>query len=536
MKVARLWILLGVMLAGSFPILAQTAPNLANGMPPQGSYDGSSADTVNLMNGNLTLHIPLPADYPQRGKLGIKYYLVVNAKSWAASVDFTAGANQWNPTTICTSSASAAPTTGPCGQGPVFVSTASFGMTRGYGETTTDGSDPVITVSDPRGLTTWDGSGHGLVNSSTPGTFVAADTSGYRVIISGSDANGLAYNAVVIDRDGTQYSGAFHQDHGTCVTTTTFGWPSFPGSSRNITCSEHFVVSSITDANGNVLTAPLGVPDIAVPKWNGPTIATHEAVGTEANGCLSSFGTPWVAYLNYPAPNGVTNQIKLCFAVYPQLATSFSPAGIHQFQDDYGNHAFPGDFRQPFYLSSVILPDNTQWVLSYDSYGEITSVTTPGGAELQYAWAEGQFPTTSSEDLTTVSRAVHTRTVTDANGHSSVWTYQWGTQAQDGTVTHTVTDPNNNDTVHVFQSIDLHPTTFPFNLKEITTLNYQGTGGTHTLSQQVDTTWLISAAGAAAVPTDKKTTIFPSQKTSLQHTDYDPSSPILGLVVSKKKL
>jgi hypothetical protein len=75
MKLFRLALMATIMLAGSLSSVAQSQPNESNGIPPQRSYDASSVDTVNLANGNLALHIPLPFDYPQRGRLGIKYSL-----------------------------------------------------------------------------------------------------------------------------------------------------------------------------------------------------------------------------------------------------------------------------------------------------------------------------------------------------------------------------------------------------------------------------------------------------------------------------
>src|SRR6185437_11568488 len=368
--------------------LAQSNLNLANGIPPQGSYGGSNVDTVNLLNGNVTLHIPLPVDVPQRGKLGIKYYLVVNAKSWSAAFDPTYQANQWSPSSVCTISTALPPTSGPCGQGPVFVSTASLGMTRGFVTTSTDGSPTDYVVTDPTSIDTWDGSGHGLLTTSTPGVYVANDTSGYRVQVSGnSGLGGTPRDVLITDRNGTQYKGTFAHSQVNCVKDPGNG---LPGSTSTTDCTEHFELSSITDANGNVLSAPLGIPTLDVPQWYGPTISAHEAIGTEADGCLTSFGTPWVYFLTYPAPNGQSAQIKLCFAVYPQLSTSFSPAGIHQFQDVYGSRPFPGSYRQPIYLSDVILPDGTKWSIGYDVYGEIIDLTTPTGGNIQYSWTEGQ--------------------------------------------------------------------------------------------------------------------------------------------------
>src|SRR5713226_5551650 len=157
MKFGKLLAVVAVILAGSVLMLGQTQPNLLNGMPPLGSYDGSSVDTVNLMNGNLTLHIPLPFDYPQRGKLEIKYYLVLNSKTWKAYD--TPSPGQWQPTSGCGTGGGY---TGPCGQGPVFVSTASFSMTRVWQKVWTDGQFPDYSASTPDTLVTWDGSVHSI--------------------------------------------------------------------------------------------------------------------------------------------------------------------------------------------------------------------------------------------------------------------------------------------------------------------------------------------------------------------------------------
>src|SRR5579872_2854401 len=526
MKSCKLLFFPALILAVSISTFGQDPPNLQNGIPPQGSYAGTDADTVNLMNGNLTVHIPLPVSVPQRGKSGIKYYLVVNAKTWfAAPGNAGVGSqNQWLPATAC--SAQPPTASGPCGQGTLLVSTASFAMTRIYQSVFTDGQGTSYSVSSPDTLVTWDGASHPLFGA--PETM---DTSRYQVQITGSNFNGLPYNVTVTDPDGTQYIGNFVQDRSTCSTDPGNG---LPGSTSTTTCSEHFAVGSVLDANGNVISTPLGIPDIANPNTNGPAVATHQASSSELNGCLTSFGTPWVGYLSYPGPNGQTNQIKLCFATYPQLATSFSPAGIHQFQDSYSGRAFPGNYRPPVYLTDVILPDNTQWSLAYDSYGEITSLGTPTGASIQYSWAEGQFPVSSQYDITSVSRAVHSRTLTDVNGNAFIWNYQWGAVASDATMTHTVTDPIGNDTTHKFSPIEGIPQVYHINYKETQTISYQGSGGSRTPLKQVDTTWQIKSGGGPGVPTDEKTTMSASGKVTLVHTDYDSSSPTLGLVTAQK--
>src|SRR5258708_32624555 len=62
---------------------AQTAPNLENGFKPFGSYDGTHFDTINVMNGNLMVHMPLYSEAPQRGgKLDMQYLLYMTSKNW----------------------------------------------------------------------------------------------------------------------------------------------------------------------------------------------------------------------------------------------------------------------------------------------------------------------------------------------------------------------------------------------------------------------------------------------------------------------
>jgi hypothetical protein len=143
MKLIKTIALISIIILATIVSPGQTQPNLLNGVPPQGSYDGSSADTVNLMNGNLVLHVPIPVSYPQRGKLAIRYYLAINSKSWQA----IAGTPQWTTSSIAQ---------------PVFTSSASFAMSRTYTSVQPDGQLPILSVTRPEKLITWDGASHNL--------------------------------------------------------------------------------------------------------------------------------------------------------------------------------------------------------------------------------------------------------------------------------------------------------------------------------------------------------------------------------------
>ncbi len=91
----KLVLLLAVVLAGVIPLQAQTEPNLENGFKPYGTYSGSNIDSVNLENGNLMLHIPMPFSLPQRGRIQPSYFLGITSKLWLQG--FGSNSNYWYP-------------------------------------------------------------------------------------------------------------------------------------------------------------------------------------------------------------------------------------------------------------------------------------------------------------------------------------------------------------------------------------------------------------------------------------------------------
>src|SRR6476661_5458648 len=83
MRLARLAVVIAAVVAmGSVSLTAQKPPDLENGFKNYGSYDGSHLDTVNLMNGNLMLHIPVLPVLPQRGEFAPQYSLYLTSKAW----------------------------------------------------------------------------------------------------------------------------------------------------------------------------------------------------------------------------------------------------------------------------------------------------------------------------------------------------------------------------------------------------------------------------------------------------------------------
>src|SRR5258708_4159206 len=85
-------VLIAMLLGLKTLTFGQTEPNLENGFKPYGTYSGSNIDSVNLMNGNLMLHIPMPFDLPQRGRVQPAYFLGVTSKLWMKTC---AGSTCW---------------------------------------------------------------------------------------------------------------------------------------------------------------------------------------------------------------------------------------------------------------------------------------------------------------------------------------------------------------------------------------------------------------------------------------------------------
>jgi hypothetical protein len=135
-------------------------------------------------------------------------------------------------------------------------------------------------------------------------------------------------------------------------------------------------------------------------------------------------------------------------------------------------------------------------------------------AKIETATAPGQFHP---------RWAVVQRTITDDQGNSYVWKYHWLVAQSNpidnnGTYTNVVTDPLNNDTVHVF-------TDLKGEFYETRTQVYQGSYTAGTLLKQIDTTYQASIAspdGAqSTLPIKVQTTIFPSGKVSSVEKTYD---------------
>lgn len=403
MKSAKLWMLLGVLLAGSFPVLAQTNVNEEQGMKPYDSFHGGDLDSVSMTNGGLVIHIPL-VSFPQRGNLDLSFSVYANAKQWYLRVNPVECANQFDPNG-CT----------PFWVPIVRGSQPQFGAVPVQGAYVTSSLDWLpdnecnTTAGDPdngilptynwsANVTAPDGSVHQF-GSGTSDSF--CPTPPYRAL----DASGIfqpdANNIVMAN--GTRF---------------TFGTSS----------------NTVTDSNGNQITLDntsgtyTDTLGRLVPL---PPFTTTTDVSTCPAGAVSA--KTW----SVPGLSGGTRTFKLCYSTI-SIYTDFGQGGI-----EYGP-------ANNLLLTAIVEPDLTLWTFSYDHYGNITRLGFPTGGAISYTYLIG--PQICGADTPT-SLSVTSRTV-DANdgtgGHAWTYAYAGHYTPSSGSYAGTtiVTSPDGNDTVH----------------------------------------------------------------------------------------
>jgi RHS repeat-associated protein len=468
------------------PLIATTfwmstfAPGQAvnqDGFKPYGSYQGSGIDNVNLSNGHLELKIPI-IGYPQRGgKLGLNFAVRYDASHWYESMD--------------------------CSQGPpvgcIFQWKGAPGGARLAWDEISDVNFTLAPTSGPSGgpsLTLPDRSTHPMGRVTNTNSYESLDGSGLRV-----DGNTVIYYP-----DGTHI---------------------FPATSTSPAMKE--------DTNGNQIVADRGTWTIT------DSLARHipDPVGLlpltppDTQNCSGSLPISGTAVWRVPGANGSVNIFKLCWAT----VTLF----IHHFDSDDQHHIEPHTAEAV--LQSIVLPDNTAWTFEYTqpdangvNWADLSKITLPAGGSISYTWDHpygcgAAYAVHYGNNKLTSSRVL-TRTI-DANDGLGPNTWHYGEITDPGTrtLTTTVTDPLQNDTVHTF--VDLNSSCSLF---ESTTAFYSGpsTGGTLQKTITTDYSWtpnpLVQSPPAQQPPAPAppmnvvpiRTTIaWPNGMTTKIEHDYD---------------
>lgn len=497
-------------LAVLFSALAQGQADFEKGYQAYQSYHSSDFDTVSLANGGLVLNIPL-LSYEQRGSLPP---VVITIRSNSTTF-------QSNP---------------PIPNGP--------GTTRHYevpsGVVGSPWGTPYVMIS-PGGLT-WKEERIKL-QKAVVSRFVAIDDSGASHSLGGNIFNSAA-----------PYIGDIRYSiDGSDLMLTSEGSPRI--------VDRHGNIGGLIDPNGNAITLrgrcakPAGTGQFfnpALAPWEGYAQGTASAMYiVDSIGRVipnPSYVQPIADYScivdttksYYPAdpqPNpyclsnevGETYQFPAQYGSTIPLTFCYEKIGVHLALPTASRDTMTVNETWPV-LTAAVLPNGTSWRFAYDTWGQVSSVTLPTGAQVSYTYnggdvqgtrlacgnPPGEIPTPGlpwwpfSNLMSSRMVTERTLTVTTPDGTNSTqsWSYAstigsgWAGTTNSGQVT--VTDPLDNDTVHTFSLIGQAPDgqaiCGPY---ETAVKHYQGssTSGNSILLKEVDTAY-TSAGADHANPTN----------------------------------
>jgi len=370
----------GIVLLSLGSLHAQSA-SVVTGISPFHSYDFGDIDTVELSHGNINLHIPI-VSYKQLGQLPpFSISLSYNANSWIFSRYLNGQpAEPGSPADFFSWDFLSDNT-----NGVQVIAEPDFRINLSAGQLYAD--DPNSAIQMWHAVETT-GASHQLAHASVGNNYLALD------------ASGLTWSRqddTLQDSHGIKYSGLCNSSGARCYSKT------------------------ISDALGNTITGIEDSSNLTV-SWTDSVARSIPGMSSPNDGCVTK---------NYPGPNNFP--VQFCWQTYV-AQTDFPPI-------DYlgGYRQGSGNFVA---LSSVTLPNNQQWAFTYNSWGELETISNPLGAVVTYEWStENDFSCAATYNPYT--RAVTKRTLTE-NGTSYVWRYTYSPMTE--------TTPEGNTINHTFGS------------------------------------------------------------------------------------
>jgi YD repeat-containing protein len=526
------------------------------------SYHGSDFDTVNLANGNLVLNIPL-ISYEQRGGLApVVISIRSNSTTFQPNPPYENGPLDTKQHEVASGVIGA-----PWGQPHVSISPGGLSWKE---ERITTSSK---TATGPEYLTRFvaideSGATHSLAGGiankaagNVPGIMYSVDGSGL-MLQPGTNLTG----PVLVDRNGSagglvDTNGNTIQLKGQCAKPGGSGDyfdPSLPA--WEVYAHGTASATSIVDSIGRVIPNPSYLPPVANYSCLVDLDASYHPARPDANGCET-----W----QFPGQSGTPVSFLFCYAQIPVSANIPQPNGSQLIYQTI-NETW-------WVLTSVTLPNSTQWTFGYDMYGQVNKVTMPTGAMVQYTYQTriacgnppGEIPV-SGVPVWPFSNVMSSRMVANriltipGNGNTAsstqTWTYSnligsgWGAgppaSGQPNTVvtpgganagTVSVLDPLQNLTIHTFtlqgavagSSVQGNSFCGPY---ETRTQYYQGPSpSTSAILKEVDTTYnslgtdyanptnFSNYIALGVLPATKKTTLTGSggSVASEEDTTYD---------------
>jgi len=510
---------------------AQDVAGLEQGLKPYGSYDGGNLDSVSMVNGGLSLQIPL-VSYPQRGgKLNVSFSIGYNSPSLAPiGNEYCPSNGETNP--ICTATnvsyilenVAPTPNSTPNNFNPGVVILQDFIPAVNSNAHVMPGvTEPIFIdfmVVDP------DGANHHLGQIGNGGytNWLARDGTGYALNINTltlTDRNGIRYLGTADPQ--TTFNGVPYGPVQCCMSITGMEDPNgnrvsgnyVPSTNPQDTPGTTYLVSW-TDTMGR--TIPLPPP---LPNGSGSTALT-----SNYSGCTGSLPTTAAYEWNVPGPNGGTSQYKICYA---SMSYTADPTACANTRPQCAGANGVGS-----QIQSIVLPNLTTWTFVYNSAGLLEQMTLPTGGSISYTWNGAttgiQILSGYMSEYPTYHYSVASRTVTDNTG-SHTWTYTYSGSPTNQTI---VTDPLGNDTVHTITDLG----TVEANLYETELDKWAGSHSGGTLLQTTKTTYnsapdpyacgISTSPGCVmdVMPQLVKTTDVPSGKVTQTTKSYDLGVPV----------
>lgn len=425
------------------PVVA--SGQVSTGSTAFGSFEGGP-DVVNV--GNLNVHWTIPVRHKAGRGMSFDYDLGFDSSVWTPVG--SSGSQTWVPT-------------------------ANWGWT-----SATAGQTGFLNYSTQTQLC-YDINGHPLGSIVNVGNYVYTDRNGGRHSFSG----GLTFYSGCPGTDTDHFTSSATDGSGFTLTVPSSGSTTIklPNGTVFVPAFGGGGSGPATDKNGNQITTSVVSGNRVYTDTLGQTALTISPV--------TQNGAQYQQSFSYQDGNGSTSAVT---AIYSQftVATNFSCSGITQ---------YPATSN--YLISRINLPDGRFYLFTYEATpgqpgrvtGRVASVQLPSGGTISYQYTGGSNGIICADGST----AGLTRTVDDANGNVSTWTYsrqlvgsQWRT---------TVTTPENNQTVVSFLkgtpsgSGISNPAPLFF---EVSRLTYQGlTSGT--LLRTVSTCYNNNCSGPTAV-------------------------------------
>lgn len=490
------------------PLACQTVagndPGYEDGFKPYGSFQVGDIDSINMVNRQLNLNIPL-ISFPQRGgKLHLGFFLKYS-NMYLNAIGEQCGL----------------PGMSTCLPGSVTPEGTGVNIASDF----IDAYTPMYASGQSWSyVITPDGASHQVYQDTLFSRMIAVDGSGFAATpeyLTGSNCPGVV--STITDRSG--------------VTTTQTCQPSS-------STGEATGTTTITDGNGNQMTLLEAAGQSYPSNWTDsmgrsiPVVGTVIPSSSPANPLYNPNGD-WlpttttsactgtlpvlVAYVwTLPGVNAGSSRYTICYAaVYTNIPWACGNLGS----------ACTYDRSAIWMIQSVVLPNGTAWTFQYDSlasstasdiaYGDLLQITTPEGGSISYTWSDLEVPAEYCDDTGQtayitgdVHRGVATRTVNANDGMGPhTWTY---TQALQGSCssttdipfTTTVTDPNGNATVHLMTDVDSTDNAEAF--YETQANYYQGSASSGTLLKTVTTQYSYEKANVLPFVMD----VLPSSMTT----------------------